>query len=78
MNFAVDRPLQPITPTETLLGFVTMVRCLLLLLFVLTPLLTLTGCNAVKGFGKDIHDATQNVQEWIEGGNQNSRHIKPS
>jgi predicted small secreted protein len=35
------------------------------------------GCNMIKGFGKDIHDSTQNVQEWIEGGSQNSDYIAP-
>lgn len=38
----------------------------------------LGGCNMVKGLGKDIHDSTQNVQEWIEGDSQNSRHIPPA
>lgn len=35
----------------------------------------LGGCNMVKGIGKDIHDSTQNVQEWIEGDAQNSKQV---
>jgi len=35
------------------------------------------GCNTIKGFGKDIHDSTQNVQEWIEGSSKNSDYIAP-
>ncbi len=52
-------------------------KLLQVLLLAAMPLLLL-GCNAVKGFGKDIHDATQHVQEWLEGSDKNSRHIKPS
>lgn len=44
----------------------------------LAAVFMLGGCNMVKGLGKDIHDSTQNVQEWIEGSNHNSRHIPPA
>lgn len=29
-------------------------------------LLNTTGCNAVKGLGKDLHDAAQFVQDTLE------------
>lgn len=48
-------------------------KCLLLPFLVMA--LALAGCNTVKGFGKDIHDATQNVQEWMEGESQHSDYI---
>ena len=42
----------------------TKYTCLGLLgLFALT--LIITGCNTVRGVGKDIHDSAANVQDWM-------------
>lgn len=38
---------------------------------------TLTGCNTVRGIGKDIHDIAQNVQMALEGNQENYAHIPP-
>lgn len=38
----------------------------------------LGGCNAVKGVGKDLHDATQNVQTWVEGSDENRERLSDS
>jgi predicted small secreted protein len=35
----------------------------------------LTGCNTVKGVGKDIHDSAQAVQTWVEGSDKNSDQV---
>ena len=43
-------------------------------LFALT-LLTLPGCNTVKGVGKDIHDAAQNCQTFLEGSEENREYL---
>jgi predicted small secreted protein len=40
-------------------------------LIALALTLYITGCNTVKGVGKDIHDSAQNVQAWMEGSNEN-------
>ncbi len=47
----------------------------------LLTLLSLTGCNTVKGFGTDIHDVAQNTQTFFEGGtgyNTDSRTPSPN
>ncbi|MCX5662839.1 MAG: entericidin [Planctomycetota bacterium] len=42
------------------------------------PTLSMTGCNAVKGVGKDIHDASQNVQTWMESSDENRERLSDS
>lgn len=32
---------------------------------------TTTGCNTVRGVGKDIHDSAQQVQVWMEDSPEN-------
>lgn len=52
---------------------------LLLAAFALSAFtLALGGCNAVKGIGKDIHDATQNVQTWMESSDENRERLSDS
>ena len=48
-------------------------RMLLLLVpaGLLGAVLTLSGCNTIKGMGTDLHDVTQHVQNWVEGSTQN-------
>ncbi len=40
-------------------------------------LLALSGCNTVKGFGKDVHDVAQHCQDYIEGSDVNNDTIPP-
>jgi len=68
----------PIGPHEHESGATIMDAKSWLILTLIAVMLLLGGCNAVKGLGKDLHDTTQNVQEWMEGSSRNSRHIQPS
>ena len=43
---------------------------ILLALATIALVLCLTGCNTVKGVGKDIHDSAQATQSWIDGDTQ--------
>ena len=36
-----------------------------------------SGCNTIKGIGKDIHDSAQTVQVWLEGTSANADFIPP-